>query len=121
MSSSSTTRTGSSRPAVSSWPTSRATALVAGDAVYPAARDRLNFPEQVAAGLQPHRVSEIYIWGSERANFEVDITDVIEGKRAALPAPRSQFGEEYLERALERWKSPDGRSVGSFRRVTMAF
>src|SRR3989304_2236731 len=48
----------------------RATGLVAVDAVYPAARDRLNFPEQVAAGLQPHRVSEIYIWGSERANFE---------------------------------------------------
>ena len=99
----------------------RATGLVAVDAVYPAARDRLNFPEQVAAGLQPHRVSEIYIWGSERANFEVDITGVIEAKRAALLAHRSQFGEEFLERALERWKSPDGRYVESFRRVTMAF
>ncbi|MSQ30211.1 MAG: PIG-L family deacetylase, partial [Dehalococcoidia bacterium] len=36
----------------------RATGLATVDAVYPAARDRLNFPEQIAAGLQPHKVRE---------------------------------------------------------------
>jgi LmbE family N-acetylglucosaminyl deacetylase len=99
----------------------RATGLVAVDAVYPAARDRLNFPEHMAAGLAPHKVSELYIWGSDKANFEVDITDVIEIKKRALLAHRSQFGAAFLDMALDRWKTPDGRYVESFRRVSMAF
>ena len=99
----------------------RVTGQVAVDAVYPAARDRLNFPEQIAAGLKPHKVREIYIWGSERANFEVDITDVIERKTEALRAHKSQFEDDFIKTILERWKTPEGRYVESFRRVQMAF
>ncbi|MPZ49795.1 MAG: PIG-L family deacetylase [Dehalococcoidia bacterium] len=99
----------------------RATGLTAVDAVYPAARDRLNFPEQIAEGLQPHKVGEIYIWGSEKDNFEVDITDVIEKKIEALRAHSSQFSEDFIRMILDRWKSPEGRYVESFRRVQMAF
>ncbi len=97
----------------------RATGLTAVDAVYPAARDRLNFPEQIAAGLSTHKVSEIYIWGSDRANFEVDITGAIDAKLAALRAHASQFGGDFFERAKERWRREDGRYVESFRRVTL--
>jgi LmbE family N-acetylglucosaminyl deacetylase len=97
----------------------RATGLTAIDAVYPAARDRFNFPEQVAAGLQPHKVSEIYIWGSERANFEVDIADAIDVKIEALRAHKSQFSGDFLERARHRWSRPDGRYVENFRRVQL--
>ena len=99
----------------------RATGLAAIDAVYPAARDRLNFPEHLAEGLQPHKVSEIYIWGSERANFDVDITAVIETKLAALLAHKSQFEPGFIEMLRERWRTPDGRYLESFRRVQMAF
>jgi LmbE family N-acetylglucosaminyl deacetylase len=99
----------------------RVTGLTAVDAVYPAARDRLNFPEQIAAGLEPHKVREIFIWGSERANFEVDITDAIEAKIQALLAHSSQFERQFIERALEFWKTPEGRYAESFRRVSMAF
>ncbi len=99
----------------------RATGLTAVDAVYPAARDRLNFPEHIADGLEPHKVSAIYIFGSERANFDVDITDVIEKKIDALRAHRSQFEEEFIRNILERWKTPEGRYIESFRRVQMAF
>ena len=81
----------------------RATGLAAVDAVYPAARDRLNFPEQIKAGLEPHKVSQIYIWGSEKANFDVDITDAIDVKIEALRAHGSQFSEEFL---------PQRRSAG---------
>jgi len=99
----------------------RAADLIAVDAVYPAARDRLNFPEHMAEGLQPHKVSEIYIWGSERANFDVDITDVIDAKIAALLAHTSQFAPEFVQSFREFWKTPEGRYVESFRRVRMAF
>ena len=99
----------------------RATGLVAVDAVYPAARDRLNFPEQVAAGLAPHKVREIYIWGSERANFEVDISTAIERKLEALRLHRTQFTDDFLASARDLWRRPDGRFVETFRRVQMAF
>ena len=99
----------------------RATGLAAVDAVYPAARDRLNFPEHVQAGLQPHKVTQIYIWGSPAANFEVDITEVLDKKVAALVAHTSQFGADFVSTILERWKTKEGRYVESFRRVLMAF
>ena len=86
----------------------RATGLTACDAVYPAARDRLNFPEQIAAGLTTHKVSELYIWGSEKANFDVDITAIIDTKVEALRAHRTQFGAEFLEGAKNRWRREDG-------------
>jgi LmbE family N-acetylglucosaminyl deacetylase len=99
----------------------RTTGTVAVDAVYPAARDRLNFPEQVAAGLQPHKVSALYIWGSERANFEVDITEVFDRKLEALRAHKSQFGPDFIDSLRERWRAADGRYVEAFRRVLLAF
>lgn len=99
----------------------RATGLTAIDAIYPAARDRLNFPEHLSEGLQPHKVSQIYIWGSPQANFEVDITEVIDKKTQALVAHTSQFEPGFVSEILERWKTPDGRYTESFRRVVMAF
>jgi len=99
----------------------RVTGTMAVDAVYPAARDRLNFPEHIAEGLQPYKVSQIYIWGSERAHYQVDITDVIQKKIDALLAHDSQFEEEFVRRMLEIWKTPEGRYIESFRQVRLAF
>ncbi len=99
----------------------RATGLTAIDAIYPAARDRMNFPEQIAEGLSTHKVSQIYIWGTERDNFQVDITDVIQTKVDALLAHTSQFEEDFVRRMLEIWRTPEGRYFESFRRVLMAF
>jgi len=103
----------------------RCTGQVAVDAVYPAARDRLNFPDQIADGLETHNVKEIYIWGSERANFDVDISDVVERKIDALAAHVSQgFGaedpnSEFLRFVRERWRGEDGRYTERFRRVVL--
>jgi LmbE family N-acetylglucosaminyl deacetylase len=97
----------------------RVTGMTAIDAVYPAARDRLNFPEHIAEGLEPHKVREIYIWGSDRTNFEVDITDVIEVKAQALLLHKTQFEEEFVRRALDIWKTPEGKYFEAFRRVQM--
>jgi LmbE family N-acetylglucosaminyl deacetylase len=97
----------------------RATGLTVCDAVYPAARDRLNFPEHIASGLKPHKVRELYIWGSERANFHVDITDVIETKVEALLLHKSQFEEEFVRSVLNIWRTEEGRYLEPFRRVTL--
>ena len=99
----------------------RITGLAAVDAVYPTARDRLNFPEQLDDGLEPHKVREIYLWGANAPTFEVDISAVVETKIEALLAHESQFGgsEEFVEFARERWRGDDGRYLERFRRVTL--
>ena len=99
----------------------RAAGLIAVDAVYPTARDRLNFPEHLEDGLETHKVKEIFIWGSEQANFAVDISDVVETKIQALLCHHSQFGEgdEFLKFVRERWKGEDGKYTERFRRVSL--
>jgi len=99
----------------------RITGMTAVDAVYPAARDRLNFPEHLDEGLEPHNVKEIFIWGNDEPNFSVDITDVVENKIQALLRHTSQFGEgaEFLKFVRERWKDESGRYFERFRRITL--
>ncbi len=100
----------------------RCAGLVAIDAVYPAARDRWNFHEHIEEGLEPHKVSELYVWSFDKANFSVDITDVMELKLEALSQHRSQFGDspEFLDYIRSRWRDEKGRHVESFRRVVLA-
>lgn len=97
----------------------RATGYATVDSVYPTARDRLNFPEQVAEGLAPHKVRAIYLFGSERPNCESDITAVIETKLAAMRAHASQFSAEFLEHMPTFWSESDGRYVERFRRIML--
>lgn len=99
----------------------RAIGYATVDAVYPAARDRLNFPEHEGEGLQPHRVREVYLFSSNQPNFESDITPVLDLKLAAMRAHASQFTPEFLERMPEFWRDPDGRSVERFRRINLLF
>ncbi len=99
----------------------RCTGQLTLDAIYPAARDILNFPEQIAEGMEPHKVLDIYIWGSNQPNFTVDFTEVVEVKVEALTHHMTQFGtrEGFRESVKERWKNEEGRYVESFQRVQM--
>ena len=103
----------------------RCTGQVTIDAIYPAARDRLNFPEQIDEGLETHNVKEIYIWGSEKVNFSVVIDDVVERKIHALNAHVSQglgaenTESESLKFVRERWRGEDGHYTERFRRVVL--
>ena len=104
-------------------PDHRATGAAALDAVYPTARDHLNFPEHLAAGLEPHKVREILLWNSNNPNFDVDITPLVDRKIAALLAHVTQFGkqEDFAAFSRDRWKSEDGRYLERFRRVELQF
>lgn len=101
----------------------RCSGLVAVDAVYPTARDRLNFPEHLSEGLETHKVREMYLWGSNSSNYDVDITDHVDTKIAALMAHESQFpeGSAFFERIRDYWRAEDGRYVESFRKIVLPF
>lgn len=99
----------------------RATGQTTVDAVYPTARDFLNFPEHRAEGLEPHKVRDLYLWGANDSNFEVDISDVVETKIAGLLEHRSQFGhrEDFMEFVRQRWRDESGRYLERYQHVAM--
>jgi LmbE family N-acetylglucosaminyl deacetylase len=67
---------------------------VALDAVFPAARDHLTFPELYRQeGLAPHKVKQVYLCGTHDPTARVDVTDYVETKIAALREHRSQIAD----------------------------
>ena len=70
----------------------RMSGQVALDAAFSYAWSYLHFPEQLEReGLQPHRVGEAYLWGSEAPDAFVDISGYLEQKADALLSHASQF------------------------------
>ena len=98
-------------------PDHRAVGTATLDAIFPTARDRLNFPEHEREGLLAHKVKEVYLWGSQNPNFWVDVSPVFEKKVEAILQHRSQVRapEELRERMRERL-----RTVGAARGLEMA-
>jgi len=104
-------------------PDHRTAGTAALDAVYPTARDHLNFPEHLAEGLEPHKVREVLLWGSNQPNFDVDITADVDRKIQALTAHVSQFADRdnFIQFVRENWRAEDGRYVEQFRRIQLQF
>ncbi|MGQ9503084.1 MAG: PIG-L deacetylase family protein [Anaerolineae bacterium] len=95
-------------------PDHRIAGVVALEAIFPAARNRMYHPELLAQGLEPHAVHEIYLVGSLQPNRWVDISDTIDLKIEAIKAHASQIGDpEVLERVRQRALDVDpyGRQV----------
>jgi LmbE family N-acetylglucosaminyl deacetylase len=86
-------------------PDHRASGDATIDAVFPAARDRLTFPELLADGLEPHKVSQLWLAAPGQANIVIDIGETLDLKCQALLAHPSQLGEDVIEFAtwLARW------------------
>jgi LmbE family N-acetylglucosaminyl deacetylase len=73
-------------------------------AIYPAARDRLTFPELLAEGLEPHKVSDVYVAsGQKHTNFFVDISGYLQHKLDSLAAHASQMGDWDFRSLLTTW------------------
>src|SRR5690349_22332222 len=106
-------------------PDHRAIGQATVDAIYPTARDPLQFPEHIEEGLEPHKVKEIYIFGTEQPNVLVDISETIDDKIEALKLHISQVGqaEELAQRIKTRSAQvaePHGlRFAEAFRRIVM--
>ncbi len=104
-------------------PDHRVTGDATVDAVFPAARDRLTFPELLQEGLQPHKVLELWLGATDRPNFWVDIGETLDVKRRALLAHPSQLDEGVAafvtEMAHEAAREQPFEYAEAFRRIVI--
>ena len=79
-------------------------------AVFPLARDRLNFPDHERLGLWSHKVSEVLLFNFDEANFFVDITNTFDKKLAALKCHPSQIGDfGRVKKMVTEWAETTGK------------
>lgn len=83
-------------------PDHRAAGQAAVDAVFPLARDRLNFPQHEKRGLRPHKAKTLLLVSFDAPTHLEDISKTIDKKLAALRAHKSQVGGDALTRMRER-------------------
>src|SRR5215510_3130707 len=85
-------------------PDHRAIGAATLEAVYPTARDRLNFIElERDEKLPTHKVRQVYISGTQSPTTKVDITDYLETKILSLREHKSQIAD--MEAMAERLRS----------------
>ena len=93
------------------------------DAVFPYARDHLAYPDLLEEGLEPHKVREVWLWGTEDPNYRSDITDTFDIKLAALRCHKSQVGdfpevEQWLRQRAKQMAEGEGFELAeAFHRV----
>ena len=75
---------------------------VAADAVFPYARDHMAYPDLLAERLEPHKVREMWFWGTDDPNFRSDVTGTLDDKFNALACHKSQVsvGTAMRERLI---------------------
>ncbi len=106
-------------------PDHRAVGTAAVDAVYPTARDPLYFPEHLEEGFEPHKVAELWLYGSETPDKFIDISATVDKKVEALKAHASQvgtaetLGERIRDRARERGKDQGVEMAESFKVIRL--
>ncbi len=103
----------------------RAVGLAVCDAIFPAAGNRMYFPELLADGFMPHSPREIYFAGPIWPNTLVDVTEFVHVKIAAIRAHVSQVKapeevEVRVRQGLLRMTA-DGRVffAEAFRRILL--
>ena len=94
-------------------------------AVYPTARDRLNFPSmETDEHLEPHKVKQLFISATTSPNIKVDVTDYVETKIKALREHKSQIADmDAMAERLRKNVDPEAleeqpRIMDSFRVIT---
>ena len=93
-------------------PDHRAAANAALDAVFPSAETRLIFPELLDEGLEPHRVTSVFIHGSNQPDTYIDISDFLDVKLAALREHRTQMGDWDPKEMITEWAHEQGQPRG---------
>ena len=82
-------------------------------AVYPAARDRLNFPELIGEGFEPWKVRQVLISGVERPNLFLDVSSTFDIGLKAIFCHASQISDPaYVEERMRHGAAEAGEPVG---------
>jgi LmbE family N-acetylglucosaminyl deacetylase len=90
------------------------------DAMYPAVRDHLYYPEHAEEGLGAVRVNELLLTGSDQPDYFVDVSAFIETKADAMLCHASQISTHDRDELIKnlRGRGRRGRgNVESFKRV----
>jgi LmbE family N-acetylglucosaminyl deacetylase len=91
------------------------------DAVFPAARNHLYFPELFRVeGLAPHTVRQVYLCGAQEPNAKIDVTSYVEAKIEALREHKSQIPDMEAMATRQR-DAIDPEFVGDGKRYTESF
>jgi LmbE family N-acetylglucosaminyl deacetylase len=108
-------------------PDHRAIGAATLEAVFPTARDRLNFIElERDEHLAPHKTRQVYIAGTQSPTTKVDVTAFLETKIRALHEHKSQIPDmAAMEERQRTNKDPEApeeflRYVEHFRVITFA-
>jgi LmbE family N-acetylglucosaminyl deacetylase len=91
-------------------------------AVFPTARDHLNFPELLDEGFEPHKTAEVWISGHPEPDLWMDVSDHMETAAKALIEHKSQIPDWTEEMAVERlgrWRRE--RAIGKGMQYAEAF
>ena len=84
-------------------------------AVFPAARDHMTFPDLLEAGFEPHKVAEVWIIGHPQPDLYVDVTQHMDTSVAALMQHKSQLNgrdEAWASEMMRRWRRERGVGKG---------
>ena len=82
-------------------------------AVFPAARDRMTFPELLEEGLEPHKVREVLVNDNEESDKWIDVSDTIDIAIEALKQHVSQVGEGHEDDSwMREWRRREGQHRG---------
>lgn len=71
----------------------RVVGQVVMDALFPYARDHMAYPQMLEEGLEPHKVGEVFFFGTEDVNYHIDISETFSQKVAAVKCHASQVKE----------------------------
>ena len=92
----------------------RAAGIAAVDAVYPAARNPMAFPNLARTGLAAHRVRRLYLFWSDRSDTWVDVSATLQRKIDALRAHASQIHDpDGMATRIRDWAAREGAAMGA--------
>lgn len=79
------------------------------DAVFPAAGNRMYFPDLLKEGLEPHSPKEVWMSQTNEPNVWIEVNDTIDIKLAALREHKSQIKDpgDLEKRIRDRLRRPE--------------
>ena len=81
-------------------------------AAFPAARDRLTFPELLEEGLEPHKIKEVRVAGHEAPDLWIDVSDTMDLSIKALKKHSSQIHGRAVEKRIREGRQRNAEHRG---------